>query len=104
MAGAEEIFFIEEKNRVLDELIQVSKCSKLKKYISAQPDHDITNIRPSHLEQFYSKNLDLIQWLRPGLPFNIVVTDDILTMIGKLKAVMLYAYGHPIRWLQPRHF
>jgi hypothetical protein len=104
MAGAEEIFFIEEKNRVLDELIQVSKYSKLKKYISAQPDHDITNIRPSHLEQFYSKNLDLIQWLRPGLPFNIVVTEDILTMIGKLTAVMLCAYGHPIRWLQPRHF
>ena len=104
MAGAEEIFFIEEENRVLGELIQVSKCSKLKKYISAQPDHDITNIRPSYLEQFYSKNLDLIQWLRPGLPFNIVVTDDILTMIGKLKAVMLCAYGHPIRWLQPRHF
>ena len=57
MAGAEEIFFIEEKTRVLDELIQVSKYSKLKKTISAQPDHEITNIRPSHLEQFYSKNL-----------------------------------------------
>jgi hypothetical protein len=54
MAGAEEIFFIEEENRVLGELIQVSKCSTLKKYISAQLDHDITNIRPSHLEQFYS--------------------------------------------------
>jgi hypothetical protein len=37
MAGAEEIFFIEEKTRVLDELIQVSKYSKLKKTISAQP-------------------------------------------------------------------
>ena len=67
MAGAEEIFFIEEETRVLDELIQVSKYSNLKKAISAQPDHEITSIRPSHLEQFYSKNLDLIIWLRPGL-------------------------------------
>jgi len=89
---------------VLDELVQVSKYSNLKKAISAQPDHDITGIRPSHLEQFYSKNLDLILWLRPRLPFNIVVTKDVLTMIVKLKAVMLCVYGHPIRWPQPRNF
>jgi len=31
MAGAEEIFFVEEKAMVLDELIQVSKYSNLKK-------------------------------------------------------------------------
>jgi hypothetical protein len=42
MAGAEEIFFIEEETRVLDELIQVSKYSNLRKAISAQPDHEIT--------------------------------------------------------------
>jgi hypothetical protein len=24
-------------------------------------------------------------------------------MLGELKAVLLCAYGHPIRWPQPRH-
>jgi len=104
MAGAEELFFVEEKAMVIDELIQISKYCKLQTTISAQPDHDVTGIRPSDLEKCYDKNLDLIEWLKPGLPFNIVVTKDVLTMIGKLKAVMLCAYGHPIRWPQPRHF
>ena len=104
MAGAEEIFFVQEKAMVLDELTQVSKYSRLHKRMSAQTHQDISGIRPSELEQFYDKNIDLIEWLKPGLPFNIVVTNDVLTMIGRLKAVMICAYGHPIRWPQPRHF
>lgn len=104
MAGAEEIFFVQEKAMVIDELIQVSKYSKLHKRMSAQPHHDVSGIRPSDLEHLYKKNLDLIEWLKPGLPFNIVVTNDVLTMIGKLKAVMICAYGHPIRWPQLCHF
>ena len=104
MAGAEEIFFVQEKAMVLDELTQVSKYSRLHKRMSPQIHQDISGIRPSELEQFYDKNIDLIEWLKPGLPFNIVVTNDVLTMIGRLKAVMICAYGHPIRWPQPRHF
>jgi len=104
MAGAEEFFFVREKAMVLDELIQVAKYSNMKKTRSAQPDHGTHCIRPSYLEDFYFANLDLILWLRPGIQFNVVVTADVLTMIEKLKAVMLCAYGHRIRWPQPRHF
>ena len=34
---------------------------------------------------------------------NVIVTTDVLTTLGELKAVFLCAYGHPIRWPQPRH-
>ena len=34
---------------------------------------------------------------------NVIVTTNVLTMLGELKAVLLCAYGHPIRWPQPRH-
>jgi hypothetical protein len=48
MAGAEEIFFIEEETRVLDELIHVSKYSNLKKALLLDtipfPPPDVTMV------------------------------------------------------------
>jgi len=83
MAGAEELFFVEEKAMVIDELIQISKYCKLQTTISAQPDHDVTGIRPSDLEKFYDKNLDLIEWLK--------ITEHLCNNL--LIIILLYFYG-----------
>jgi hypothetical protein len=54
------------------------------------------------LYDFYFAKMDLILRLKPGIPFNVIVTTDVLTMLGKLKAgFFLCAYGHLIRW--PQH-
>ena len=103
MAGADEMLFLPEKAMVLDELIQVAKYCNMRKSKSDQPDHDTECINPWQLYDFYFANMDLILWLKPGIPFNVIVTTDVLTMLGKFKAVLLCAYGHPIRWPQPRH-
>jgi len=76
-----------EKAIVLDERIQVAKYSNMRKTKSAQPDHDTECIKPSQLYDFYFANMDLILWLKPGIPFDVIVTTDVLTMLGKLKAV-----------------
>jgi hypothetical protein len=30
--------------------------------------------------------MDLILWLKPGIPFNVIVTTDVFTILGKSKA------------------
>ena len=89
-----------EKAIILDELIQVAKYSNMRKTKSAEPDHDTECIKPSQLYQFYFANMDHRMWLKLGIPFDVIVTTDVLTMLGKLKAVFVRLCHH-IRWPQP---
>ena len=71
MAGADEILFLPEKTMDLDELIQAAKYCSMRKSKSAQPNHDTECINPFQLYDFYFTNMDLILWLKPGIPFNL---------------------------------
>jgi hypothetical protein len=58
----------------------------MRKLKSAPSDHDTECINSWKLYDFYFANMDLILWLKPGIPFNVIVTTDVFTMLGKSKA------------------
>jgi hypothetical protein len=58
----------------------------MRKLKSAPSDHDTECINSWKLYDFYFANMDLILWLKPVIPFNVIVTTDVFTMLGKSKA------------------
>ena len=58
----------------------------MRKSKSAPSDHDTECINSWKLYDFYFANMHLILWLKPGIPFNVIVTTDAFAMLGKLKA------------------
>ena len=61
----------------------------MRKSKSAQSDHGTEC--SWKLYDFYFAKMDLILRLKPGIPFNVIVTTDVLTMLGKLKAGLFCA-------------